>query len=381
MEKHALQLASTASMIDQFIMPNIDMLLSLGYAVDVVANFSSPGTITIERAEEVRKRLISQGVHVYDVPIPRKLSLKSIMAAYKLVKEIISKENYSLIHCHSPIGGAICRMAAKKRRKKGTRVIYTAHGFHFYTGAPLMNWLLYFPVEKYCSRYTDVLITINQEDYSRAQKRLKSKKVVYLPGTGVNIQKFQNSCVDYIEKRRELGVPDTSLLLLSVGELNKNKNHSVIIEALAKLKNPNIHYCIAGIGEFEETLRDLCKKLHIDEQVHLLGYRTDIPELDRCADVFLLPSIREGLNVSVVEAMASGLPIICSINRGNKDFISEGVIGCRWNDSNDFAKAIEELSVDERKRMSMGKSNRIFSEKFAIEKVGLRMQEIYSTVY
>ena len=156
MTKKVLQLASVASMIDQFNLPNIQVLQSLGYSVDVVANFTNPGTITQKRAEELKKRLLNMNVRVYDIAIPRSLNLKAVLSAYKKVKELIMREEYKLVHCHSPIGGVICRQAAKKARKKGTKVIYTAHGFHFYDGAPLKNWLIYYPIEKYFSRYTDV---------------------------------------------------------------------------------------------------------------------------------------------------------------------------------------------------------------------------------
>ena len=168
MTKKAVQLASVASMIDQFNIPNIQILQSLGYQVDVVANFTNPGTITVERSENLKKRLAEMNVRVFDIAIPRTLNPGAISNAYKQVKNLLEKEEYKLLHCHSPIGGVIARQAAKGLRKSGIEVIYTAHGFHFYNGAPLKNWLLFYPIEKHYSRYTDVLITINMEDYKRA---------------------------------------------------------------------------------------------------------------------------------------------------------------------------------------------------------------------
>ena len=192
MEKRALQLASVASMIDQFNISNIEILQSLGYRVDVVADFTNPGTITKERADNLKKRLIAMDVRVFDIPIPRSLNPKSIQLAYKKVKSLLYKENYNLLHCHSPIGGVIARQAAKGLRKDGLKVIYTAHGFHFYDGAPLKNWLVFYPIEKYYSRYTDVLITINKEDYKRAKEEFYAKKTVYVPGVGVDTEKFKH---------------------------------------------------------------------------------------------------------------------------------------------------------------------------------------------
>ena len=199
-EKKALQLASVASMIDQFNIPNIELLQSLGYSVDVAADFTTPGTITAERAENLKTRLNSMGVRVFDIAIPRSLNPKAIRSAYKQVKALLKKESYKLLHCHSPIGGAIARRAAKGERKKGLRVIYTAHGFHFFDGAPLKNWLVFYPVEKWLSRYTDVLITINEEDYERATKRFKAKQTVYVPGVGVDLNRFNCQIMDREEK-------------------------------------------------------------------------------------------------------------------------------------------------------------------------------------
>ena len=158
MEKRALQLASVASMIDQFNIPNIEILQSLGYKVDVVADFTNPGTITVERSENLKKRLAEMNVTVFDIAIPRSLNPRAISSAYKQVKELLEKEEYNLLHCHSPIGGVIARQAAKGLRRSGLKVIYTAHGFHFYDGAPIKNWLVFYPIETLqplhrCSNY------------------------------------------------------------------------------------------------------------------------------------------------------------------------------------------------------------------------------------
>ena len=214
--KKALQLASVASMIDQFNMPNIELLKSLGYQVDVVADFTNPGTIDKKRTQQLIKNLESMDVRVIDIPIPRKLDIKLIINAYKRVKELIYAENYKLIHCHSPIGGVIARLAAKDKRKDGTKLIYTAHGFHFYHGAPIQNWLVYYPVELVCSRWTDIIITINQEDYLRATQRLKCRRVFYIPGIGIDIKKFSDCTINREQKRKELLIPQDSIILLLV---------------------------------------------------------------------------------------------------------------------------------------------------------------------
>ena len=326
--KKALMLASVASMIDQFNIPNIELLQSLGYQVDVVADFVNPGTITSERAEELKEKLESMGVRVFHIAIPRSLNPKAIVSSYKDVRNLINNEKYGLIHCHSPIGGAICRFAAKKARKKGTRVIYTAHGFHFYDGAPKKNWIVYYPIEKFLSRYTDVLITINKEDYNRALKKFSAHKTVYVPGIGVDTKRIMNTQIDITSKRSELGVSNDSIVLLSVGELSERKNHKVVIDALGQIKKTDpslmdkISYLIVGKGDLNDALISRAKKLGIAENVKLLGYRTDVYEIMKMSDVFVFPSLQEGLPVALMEAMASGLVCVVSNIRGNTDLIN-----------------------------------------------------------
>lgn len=319
MEKKALLLASVASMIDQFNIPNICILQSLGYKVDVVADFTNPGTITKERSEDLKKRLEGMGVSVFDIAIPRTTDLAATVSAYKKVKEVINKGNYRLVHCHSPIGGMITRAAAKKKRKEGLRVIYTAHGFHFYTGAPIKNWLIYYPIEKYYSRYTDVLITINREDYKRAQEKLHAKKTVYVSGIGIDTDKFKPNEEGRKKIRAELNLNDHQTMLLSVGELNENKNHEAVIRAISAM---DIVYVIVGKGYLGEKLIRVARECNVD--LRLMGYREDVAGFYNAADIYILPSKREGLNVSLMEAMASGLPCLAGRIRGNNDLIDEG---------------------------------------------------------
>ncbi len=252
--------------------------------------------------------------------------------AYRQTRKLIKENCYNLIHNHSPIGGLLSRIAARDIRKRGTKVIYTAHGFHFFKGAPKMNWLIFYPVEKLSSRWTDVLITITHEDYALAQEKMKAKKVVYVPGVGIDTSAFmpdETASKVRTQKRAELDIKDSDIVLLSVGELNKN--HEVIIRAMAKLANRNVHYVIAGRGILKNYIEKLAEDLGVKEQLHLLGFRTDVKDLFKTADVFVHPSFREGLSVAVMEAMASSLPIICSKIRGNTDLIDNGRGGFLFN--------------------------------------------------
>ena len=240
----------------------------------------------------------------FDLPFERSPMRKDNIYAYKELKNIIDINSYDIIHCHTPLGGALGRLAAQNAQKKGTKVIYTAHGFHFFKGAPLINWLAYYPVERWLARYTDVLITINKEDYDRA-KGFKANKIEYVPGVGIDIDKFRNIEVNKVEKRSSIDVDANDFMIISVGELNKNKNHKVIISAIAKLKNRRIKYVLCGQGPLENQLRELANALGVEDQIRFLGFRKDIPELMHVADLFAFPSYREGLSLSLMEAMAS----------------------------------------------------------------------------
>lgn len=264
-------------------------------------------------------------------------------------------------------------MAANRARKKGTKVFYTAHGFHFYKGAPLKNWLLYYPVEKFCSRFTDVLITINREDYALAQRKMKAKRVEYVPGVGVDLHKFGTSTVDKAAKRAELGVPEDAFVLLSVGELNENKNHQIVIQAIAHM---DVHYLIAGEGGERARLQHLIEELGISDRVKLLGYRRDVNELCRAADVYVLPSLREGLNLSVMEAMASFLPVACSRIRGNTDLIDENGGALFAPDSvQECEEAIKRVLYGELNAAGMHNAKK--AENFSIQIVCEKMRELY----
>lgn len=300
--------------INSFFKPHIEMLVKEGHLVDIACN--ADGLPLDSFYSELN-------CGFYQVDFSRSPLSFDNMKAYKQLKMIVENGNYDIVHCHTPNASVITRLVCRKYRKNGLKVFYTAHGFHFYKGAPKLNWMLYYPVEHVCSRFTDKLITINCEDYTLAQKKLKAKEVCYVPGVGIDLSRFQNVQVDRKSKRREIGVPENCFLLLSVGELNENKNHQIIIRAMAQLGDCNIHYAIAGAGNQKEHLLQLALELRVSEQIHLLGYCTDVAQLYKTADAYALPSIREGLNASIMEAMASGLPVICSRIRGNADLIDE----------------------------------------------------------
>lgn len=374
----ALILASVASMIDQFNRHNIQLFLDNGYQVDVVCNCKEGNTISDNRVKELVDSLATKGVRVIHVPIPRKITnIKDIIASLKITKKICNENCYEVLHCHSPIGSVVARIAAKKARKyRGMKVIYTAHGFHFYKGAPKKNWLIFYPIEKKYSKLTDILITINKEDYAFAKKHMNASQVEYIPGVGIDTEKFSIENFDKQNKRKELGIGLTEIMLLSVGELNQNKNHEVILKALSELNNPMIHYFIAGKGEKENQLISLAEELGVN--LHLLGYRTDIIELLNSADLFVFPSFREGLSVALMEAMAAGLPCVVSDIRGNVDLIdSNGGFLCNPNDVTAFSRSIDLIAKSTEMRYSMGDYNKEIMKNFDVSKVIVEMKKLY----
>ena len=318
----------------------------------------------------------------YDIPFERMPWKPKNIQSYRMLKKIIDEGDFDIIHCHTPVGAMIARLAALSARKKGTKVIYTAHGFHFFKGAPLLNWLLFYPAEWILAPVTDVLITINKEDYARAQKLLRAKRIEYVPGVGINTAKFRELTIDRQEKRCSLGYADEDFLALTVAEMTPNKNHITILKAMALLKDreefQHIHYLICGRGEMWASLEESAKELGITDHVNFLGYRTDAPELYKASDLFLFVTFREGLSVALMEAMSSGMPVICSRIRGNTDLIEDGVEGLIVeNNPQAVAEGILKLYRDPALRQQLGAAATKKVGLFDAENVHRLMKDIY----
>lgn len=348
----------------------IKHLIDEGHTVDIATN---------ETNSKVPDCYREWGCKIHQINTSRSPLNMGNLKAIKQLKKIVLQEKYDIVHCHTPVAAMCTRLACKKARKIGTKVIYTAHGFHFYKGAPLKNWLIFYPIEKYCSRFTDVLITINKEDYALAQKKMKAKKVEFVRGVGIDLTKFGKISVDKDSKRRELDIPSDATMLLSVGELNYNKNHETVIRSIANL---DVYYVIAGKGELKDHLESVINELELKERVKLLGFRNDVAELYQVSDVYILPSIREGLNVSIMEAMATGKPVICGNIRGNTDLIgdNEGGFLCEPKDTLAFKKSIKLLSEDKKLSAKLGKRNKEFIKNFDINVVLQQMEKIYKEI-
>lgn len=355
---------STDLMMVQFLVPHVINLSENGFEVEIAC--SDVGG----RMDEVRQKLKGYADAVHTVRLVRSPASPANLRGYGDMKKVIEAGNYDIIWTNEPVMGVATRLAARKARKRGTKVIYMVHGFHFFTGAPKANWMIYYPVERFASRFCDEIVTINQEDYQRAQAKMHAPSVKYIHGIGVNTERLQKR-EDQSNIRRELGLEDEDFLVLSAGELNENKNHKVIIRALGRLKDTAIHYIVCGKGDQLEALRAAAKESGVQDHVHFLGYRTDVVDICSQADVFAFPSHREGLGLAALEAMYSGLPLITSNVRGPVDFMTDGETGymCPPDDDKAFADSIERLKTDKYARMNMGRNNQKVVQAFCLESV------------
>ena len=346
-----LLLTCTDLMAIQFLVPHVKYLSSHGFSVELACS------VVGDRLGDLHREL--DGIApIHTVRLVRSPFSPANRHGYGDLKRIIDGGSYDIIWTNEPVMGVMTRLAARGARRRGTRVVYMVHGFHFYKGAPLVNWMIYYPVEKFCSRFCDMIITINEEDHRRAAT-FHAKRVEKIDGIGVDTQKFASCSVDRGHKRAELGIPEDAFFVVSVGELKEHKNHEAIIRALAAVRNPDIYYGICGRGELEGHLVDIASEFRVSDKVKFFGYRKDIPEILHAADLFAFPSKRDGLGLAALEAMASGLPLLTSDIRGISDYVVNGVTGYSYatDDINGFAEGLRRYADDAGLRSRIGQKN------------------------
>lgn len=352
--------------------PCLKTALDMGYKVFFGVNRSNPEKLKCELP-----------VTLYDSHTYRSITnFKDNLIAYNNLKEVVENNNIEVIHCNTPIGGMIGRLIGK--RYKIDKVIYTAHGFHFYKGAPILNRTVFKLAEKLMARWTDAIITMNEEDYQAAKKfKLKKNgKIFKVHGVGINLNDFNNVVVDLYSKRKELGFYEEDILCISAGDLVKRKNYESAIKAIAKSKNEKIHYLICGRGPEKENLQELARELDVEDRIHFLGFRNDIKELMKISDIFLFTTLQEGLPRSMMEAMATGLPCIASNIRGNVDLIrdSKGGFLCDSSDVKKISEKINYLADNKNLRKKMGNYNLKEIRDYDILFVENEIRDIYSEV-
>lgn len=376
MDKKILIVTTISGFVPQFEMNNVKILQSMGYEVHYAANYKTPVY------GKDNHRLDGTGIIQHQIDFVRTpFSIKNIVA-YKQLKRLVKEETYQLVHCHTPMAGVITRLLAKSNKIKC--VVYTTHGFHFYKGAPFINWIVYYPIERWLAKYTDTLITINREDYERAKKfKVRNRgNVEKIPGPGIDITHLQQNNFSRAEKRNELQIKRDAFVLVSIGELNGNKNQQIVIKALAQMKRKDIVYLICGDGKNFKKIEKLIKNLNMQKYVKLLGYQKDIRKILITADCFILSSKREGISIATLEAMAFGLPVIASDNRGTREYMEQNKTGYIYkiNDITTLKKSIEYLYMNKEKRIKMGEYNKNIVKNYQTDKVEKKMLQIYTSL-
>lgn len=372
-----LYILNVAGRVNNFSYSSMCAAKELGFEFHIAGNWGYKSSQ--ERCADEEK----YGIKIHQIDFERSPVSPKNKKAYNQLLELMKRENYDAVHCNTPIGGLLGRLCAKKC--KVNKVIYQVHGFHFYKGAPALNWLVYYPVEKWLSKYTDALVTINKEDFERASEKRFSKTGIayYVPGVGIDLEQFAYRDGARGEMRAEMGIGENDTVLISVGELNKNKNTSVIVSALEKLNDSSVHYIVCGVGDERENLENQVKAAGLENNVHFLGYRNDILKLYSASDVFVMSSFREGLSRSIMEAMAMGLPCVVSEIRGNVDMIDDGKGGflCPVTDAQAYAKAIGTLCSSAQLRESMKAYNLEKIRQFELCRATEEIRKVYSEVF
>jgi glycosyltransferase EpsD len=367
-----LFVTTISNTVNLFLIPHIEFLINQGHQVDVAFNI----------VQEVSPELIKLGCEIHNIEFQRSPLKRDNYEAYKKIKKLVLDKEYEVVHTHTPIASFITRLAC--RNISDIKMLYTAHGFHFFKGAPLNNWLIYYPMEKIAAKYTDALITINEEDYVIAKKIKfkKSNSVFKIHGVGIDLSKFSLKDSDTKRNlRNKYGYKKDDFILFYAAELNYNKHQDLLINVVHNLKNqiPNIKLLLAGEGILREEYEEQVNKYGLKDNIEFLGFRKDISNLLNLSDVAVSASRREGLPVNVMEAMASGLPLVVTNCRGNRDLVSNDnngyVLGI--NDVQAFTSSIEKLYISQELRSKFSKTSNKLIKHYSIDNVIIELEEIY----
>lgn len=367
-KRKVLFVATVDSHIELFLLPYLEMLKNAGYEIHVATGTSKPINFCDKKIQ---------------LPITRSPLSSSNLKAMKKLKKIINEEDYDIIHCHTPVGGVVARLAAKNSRKTGTRVIYTAHGFHFYKGAPLHYWMIFYPIEKYLAKYTDTLITINQEDYKRAKNKFSKRcnNIEYIPGVGINENKIKKPLTKKQKQslRKSLGIKEGDIVLTCIGRLDANKNQGLLIKAMRNLTQKNKNYKLLLIGKDELSGKYQKQASSMKENIIFTGFKKNVADFLQISDILVSVSKREGLPVNVMEAMHLGLPCIVTNCRGNRDLIKDGCGGkiIPINKKEALISAIETLCKNPKLRKKYGEYNKKESQKYIFKNIKDGYAHIY----
>ncbi|MDE7300300.1 MAG: glycosyltransferase [Lachnospiraceae bacterium] len=353
---------------------DVEILQKMNYEVHYAADFT-------QLDKETNKMYQKKNIVLHPLPIRRSpLQFKGNITAFLQLRRLIREERFDLLHCHTPMGGMLGRLAAAVQRKKPF-VLYTAHGFHFYRGAPFYCWLLYFPAEYLLAKKTDCLIVVNEEDYRRALHfpLRNGGRTERIPGVGLSTEKLKCRQEQRAELRAKHGIPEECFYILTAGELNRNKNQQVLIRAAAMLRQKQICLGICGKGALRESLERLAEELGVAGQVRFLGYRNDLQELLTAADAFAFPSVREGFALAPLEALAAGLPLVTSERRDSREYIRhrENGLVCKRNAPEEYAEAFLLLMENPGLCRRLSEEGRRTAGQFALDKTARIMERVY----
>ena len=367
--KTILYIATSDIHLKTFHIPYLEWLAGQGHQVDLA--FEDRGGISFEMAR-----------HEYRLPFPRSLNPAALRNSYQGLKRVIEAGDYDVLHCHTPIPSALTRLAARRWRKRGGKLLYTAHGFHFYKGGPLRNWLTYYPTELILSHLTDFIVTINSEDLAHAKNPLWGAASAKIPGVGIQPRGFSKATPEErLALRRELGFGDEDFILLYVAEFIPRKNHRFLIDAARELRAaiPGLRIVFLGRGELLEQCKGLATRLGLQETVLFMGFRQDVAHFARIADIGISASRHEGLGIALLEQMMCAVPVVASSDRGHREFVEPGSTGFLFgqNDRQDFAGHIRKLHDDSALRASMGEQAHRRAQDFTLSRSLDEMARIY----
>ena len=364
--KKVLILSTTDNMIWQFLVPHIKYMEENGATIECAC--AKTGFWFDELAND--------GFVMHEIPISRNPLSIGNLKSFKLLKNLQKEKQYDIIYCQQPNSGVLGRSLAHKFKLP---CIYVAHGFHFLKGNNPIKNFIFKSIEKCFAKKTTALITINNEDYE-ASKNWKAKHVYKINGIGIDVSKYQpNTKLDTEKFKNSLGFEKDDFIVTSIGELNKNKNTYQILDVIKNIENEKIKYLIVGQGPLDEQMQNFIKKHKLENRIKLAGFRKDIQDILTVSDIYIMPSHREGLSRSMMEAMSFGLPVVASRIRGNTELVgnNEGGILCEKCNKEEYKQAILKLYESEDLQKQFKKRNVEFIKNYDIKIVLRQLEEIY----
>lgn len=366
--KRILFIATVYTHLAAFHIPFMRMLQDKGYDVHAAAS-SAEG-----RKEEVE----AIGVECWDIPFARSPYNPKNLRAFRKLKRLLETYHFALVHVHTPVAAFLGRYLAKATGQGPA--LYTAHGFHFYRGAPLRNWLVYYPLERVAARWTGGLVVMNEEDYEAAQRMgfVPEKNLFYVHGVGVDIERYGNAAP---LRKADLQLPPNARIVVCVAEFTANKNHLLLLNAWREVARqvPQAALLLIGDGALRDRVASWVQEMSLTESVRLLGFRPDVPQLLALAEVATLTSKREGLPRVIMEALAAGKPVVATDVRGNRDLVRHGVNGflVPLGDPGALARHLVLLLKDPALAQEMGERGREMIRPYALENVLKEMADVY----